>query len=212
VFEVTQTEEECLSVLNTVAIKAKLHNLAIDKNEKSFAQYILSEVRNLAKRESLSKSAKNYIFKHLNPAQVQGFSMRWHRFYQTVSLFHNMKKQLADKTDLQRLQLALNMLYERGFAVGFDTPTEMAFEGEDYERMQGKGIVMFPTCVVRQAADGNYNHLISLYYIAQSSESLSDLTYTLQMHGFNIYVGDRPYSLRQLAVLDVFPERLVTAA
>ncbi len=201
-------EDNCYSLMNTLLIKANIHRLNITKDERIFAAYALKEIKELARKGSVSSDVKNYFLKHINPQQA-GFASRWLNFYRVAEQSRIMSKQLGGKTDLERLEFAAGQIMEHGFACCFNAASDITFEGDNALKMEDVGCFITTKAILDKAVEGNFPGVFSVFYQVGCMDKLTLIIDTCQASGFGIVLDRHPYRLNQVAPLDLVPHQMM---
>lgn len=201
-------EEKCYSLMSTLLIKAHIHRLNINKDERTFATYALKEVKELSRKGSISSDAKNYFLKHINPQQ-KGFAVRWNRFYEIADQTRMMSQHLDGKSDLERLKFAMNRIGECGFVCIHNAETDVEISGDNAQKMDDFGCFLTTKAIMDKAIDGNFSGVFSVFYQAASMDKLTIIIDSCQLSGFGIVLDRHPYRLGEVVPLDLVSPRLI---
>ena len=195
-------EADCLYFMMTMMIKYQLNQGHIAKDDKSFAQYILKEIKAAHQAKKVSNAVKKCILTRLNPASHINFLQRWDNYLAHAQL-HQTNQARKSLSHVEKLKSICECLAEDGLTTCFSTGDQIEIEDENIAKLNRNGGFFVPTSTIKRQKDGVIEGIKSVYYYAATSESLLHIVETIQKTGFGVYLGDHRYKLNQLAIMDL---------
>jgi len=160
-------------------------------NESALRKIYTGSLSRQVKSGSLDKKSYRYLVRILMPKET-GFLTRWKSYLNRYQQITSVEKVLASKSDLERLEIALNSINEQyKTLIKFDIEDQQTFEGEEQNAVAQHGFIGL-TASQRDFIDedGHFTDLVYLSAYAPSHELGNRFMSQLQLHGFSLYAPD----------------------
>jgi hypothetical protein len=182
---------ELFSAMQTVELGKRLVRRKQVRFDAEEAKLTTKSMSNLVESKSLSKKTYRYYLKIMKPGDA-GFTQRWHSFLSRYTEVFLVSTALANKSDLERLELALeHVCTQYGAITKVGISNTEHFSDDESEAVAKQGFLALAKSELEHVDDdGFFTDLVSLSCYAPNEKAGMNFMRTLQTYGFLMYEPD----------------------